>query len=97
MERIKLLAENWQHFAPFMLSAGTNMHFNIVRIIEGLLIAAVTAFAVMYGTQRYMEGQMEAMKSTMDDFRAEVRFNIGGIKTDIKDMREDLYAPIGRQ
>lgn len=86
MERIKLLAENWQHFAPFMLATGNHMQVNITRVIETLIIAGVTSAVVLYGSHKYMQAEFEGIKGDMQSLEYEVR-----------QMRRDLYTPVGKK
>lgn len=86
MERLRLMADNWQHFTPFMLATGNHMQVNITRVIETLIIAGVTSAVVLYGSHKYMQAEFEGIKS-----------DVQSLEREVEGMRRDLYIPIGKK
>ena len=74
-----------QNYIPFMLAAGSDAPaFSIVRILEALIIACVTAgitaFGAGYVTQEVMKSELRHLDS------AQVQNH-----NDIKEVRRDLH------
>lgn len=54
-------------------------------IVVSLVIAGVTGLVVNYGTQKYMESQIDGLRT-----------EIKGVKETVDQMRWDLYRPVSR-
>ncbi len=74
---IEILHEKLRHaaaFLPFMLSVGEHPKLHLTRIIEAIVIAAMTAGITMYGTQKVLEERIghvaNQVRQNQQDIRA---------------------------
>jgi len=60
MGHIAQIKSHLQDYIPFMLTAsGSQPSFSVVRIIEALIIAVLTAFGAGYVTQQVMQNELK--------------------------------------
>lgn len=52
-----------QEWIPFILAAGNQIHLSIARIVEALIIAAVTGGIVLYGSTKMLETKIDSFIS----------------------------------
>ena len=72
---------------PFVIMAvGVSPRMNLVRIIEALIIAGITAGVVMYANQQTMGVKIEGMSAEISE-----------LKKSMDDIRRDFYAPKFRE
>lgn len=72
------------NFIPFLLSAGMKQpHWNLQRVIEALLIGAITGGIAMWGTQQVIATQMQALEKQVIE-----------VKTELREIRSDIYRPV---
>ena len=57
---------------PFMLTVGVKSHLNTPRLIEGLIIAIVTASLPSYITVQQLEYRMEQVEKKVDRVIADI-------------------------
>lgn len=60
-------------FLPFALATGKQPQWNLQRILEGLVIAALTSYATMYGVQKQLEVEVANLRASIAETRAEFR------------------------
>lgn len=99
----QFIADHVQH-APFIMITRNGIDYrklDLVRVIEGLLIAAGTAIVTMYGVQKSLETEMIAMKQQMAWQWAEVAKKIDRLERDYAierservDMDRDIMKKI---
>jgi hypothetical protein len=58
---------------PFLLTAGKQPHWNLQRVLEGLLIAGITAWGTMYGVQKQLEVEIANIRVSMAEQKADTR------------------------
>lgn len=85
-----------KHFVPFALATGKQPQWNVQRLLETALIAAITAFTTMYGVQKQQEVEMANLRASMSDMRSEVRSTIRDIKTEIVDRVDRVENKVDR-
>ncbi len=72
----------WQ-WLPFFLTAGQSQSkMNVARIIEALIIAAITAGIVLYGTVQVIGAEMKAMQK-----------DIQRVERSVGEIKRDFYKP----
>lgn len=70
---------------PFMLAAGAPQpHFSFQRIIEAIIIGAVTAGIAVYSTQQVITAKLDMLQTQISEVKAEVKV-----------IRGDIYRPRG--
>jgi len=61
-------------YIPFMLAAGgPNPSFSVVRIIEALIIAGVTAFGAGYVTQAVMQNELKHLNIAQEENHNDIK------------------------
>lgn len=63
------------------------------RVIEALLIAAVTGGIVLYGTQQQIKENIQSVKAQLTLQISEVKIDIDDVKKNQREFRRDLYVP----
>jgi len=53
---------DWKTFVPFVLATGQHPPLNMTRVIESLIIAAVTGAITMWGVQQQVQVEINALK-----------------------------------
>lgn len=53
---------DWKTFIPFVLATGQHPPLNMTRVIESLIIAAVTGTVTMWGVQQQVQTEIEQIK-----------------------------------
>lgn len=73
---------------PFMLSAGaTQPKFSIQRVLEALIIAAITAMATSYLTVQRLEGRQSELQRQFDDEVKRRDLEVSSVKSEVKENR----------
>ena len=70
MDKIKALLHGID-FIPFVMATGSQVHLSIARIIEALIIAAVTGGVVLYGANQVLGTKLEEFTKTYNRDRSE--------------------------
>lgn len=73
-----------RNFIPFTLAEGqAQPKMNIQRIIEALLIAAITAGVAMYASMQVLDTRLQNMQN-----------DVQRLEQSVKEMQRDLYRPV---
>jgi len=81
-EYIVNVKHHLQDYIPFMLATGApSPTFSVLRIIEALIIAGVTAFGAGYVTQAVMQNELRHLNNAQKENH-----------NDIKAMRKDIIS-----
>jgi len=76
---------------PFILAMGQKAPaLNVIRIVESLIIALVTAAVTMYGLQREISVEVINLKTRMDETRADVSNHQAAISSQIRSVSDQI-------
>lgn len=62
MDRIKALFDGVE-WMPFILATGQQVHLSIARILEALIIAAVTGGVVLWGSYQVLKAEIDQLQA----------------------------------
>ena len=84
---IDILHEKLRHITtllPFFLSVGDHPKLHLTRIVEALVIAAVTAGITMYGTQKVLEERIGHISNQVRQNHADIRDVNGALQEHLR-------------
>jgi hypothetical protein len=81
-----ILDPDWlNRFVPFALIAGKQPHWNLQRILEGLIIAGITGMITMYGVQKTQEVQMSSIREELYRMRSDMQQRIEEVRISVRE------------
>ena len=86
------MPERLKDFIPFMVGgivAVPGAKVNINRIIEAIIIAAVTGGIAMYGTAEVLKTQMGNIQARQTEIANDITQSLVLIRNDIRDAKQD--------
>ncbi len=63
---------DWKTLVPFVLATGQHPPLNMTRVIESLIIAAVTGAVTMWGVQQRVAVEIDALKEQNTRIQAQL-------------------------
>lgn len=79
-------------FIPFALVTGRTPHWNVQRIIEGLLIAGITGAITLYGVQKTQEVQIMSIREDLYRMRSDMQQRIDEVRISVRENTASTNA-----
>lgn len=80
---------SWLSLIPFMLHTGQTQRISLQRVAEAIIIAGITAGAVMYTVQQVLVERLEWVRSDMQTVKQDIK----DVDRKVERLRADLYKP----
>jgi cell division protein FtsB len=93
-----MIMNDWKTLIPFVLATGQHPPLNITRVIESLIIAAVTGAVTMWGVQQQVQVEIMALKAQNSRIEAQLTELQAGVhRLDVAQARAEARQEEARK